>query len=97
MKCIIFLCTATGDEDGTAEDTIQFSLKVKCTMNSNVSKVVTDRDELYLDHKGSNNLFIYYYLFIVRFPMGLVFLFITFFLHFFLSCTSSLSISSSAI
>ena len=35
--------------------------------------------------------------FIIRFPMGLDFLFITFCLHFFLSWMSSLSISSSAI
>ena len=38
-----------------------------------------------------------FYLFIVRFPIGLDFLFMTFLLHFFLSLTSSLSISSSAI
>ena len=42
---------------------------------------------------------IIYYRFIVRFPIGLDFFFITFtfLLHFFLSWTSSLSISSSAI
>ena len=39
----------------------------------------------------------YYYRFIVRFQMGLDFLFITFLLHFFLAWTDSLSISSSAI
>ena len=39
----------------------------------------------------------YYYRFIVRFPIGLDFLFITFPLHLFLSWTSSLSISSSAM
>ena len=38
-----------------------------------------------------------YYRFIVRFPIGLDFLFTTFLLHFLLSWTSSLSISSSAI
>ena len=38
-----------------------------------------------------------YYRFIVHFPIGLDFLFITFLLHFFRSWTSSLSISSSAI
>ena len=38
-----------------------------------------------------------YYRFIVHFPMGLEFLFITFLLHLLLSWTSSLSISSSAI
>ena len=37
----------------------------------------------------------YYYRFIVRFPIGLDFLFITFRLHVFLSLTSSMSISSS--
>ena len=36
-----------------------------------------------------------YYRFIVRFPIGLDFLFITYFLHFFLSWRSSLSISTS--
>ena len=40
---------------------------------------------------------IIYYRFIVRVPIGLDFLFITFFLHFFQSWTSSLSISSSAM
>ena len=39
----------------------------------------------------------YYYQVIFRFPIGLDFLFITFFLHFFLAWTSSLSISSFAI
>ena len=39
----------------------------------------------------------YYYRFIVRFPIGLDFHFLTFFFHFFLSWISSLSISSSAI
>ena len=42
-------------------------------------------------------VYIIYYRFIVRFPIGLYFLFITFFLYFFLSWTSSLSISSFAI
>ena len=40
---------------------------------------------------------IYIFSLIVRFPIGFDFLFITYFLHFFLSWTSSLSISSSAI
>ena len=35
--------------------------------------------------------YVYYYRFIVHFPIGLDFLFITFSLHFFLSWTSSLS------
>ena len=38
-----------------------------------------------------------YYWFIVRYPIGLDFLFITFLLHLFLSWTSSLSISTSII
>ena len=42
------------------------------------------------------NIYIYYR-FIVRFPIGLDFLFTTFLLHFLLSWTSSLSISSSVI
>ena len=41
--------------------------------------------------------FVYYYRFIVRFPIRLDLLFITFFLHFFLLWTSSLPISCSAI
>ena len=40
---------------------------------------------------------LYYYRFIVSFPIGLDFLFITLILHFLLSSTFSLSISSSAI
>ena len=40
---------------------------------------------------------IIYYRFIVRFPIGLDFLFVTFLLHLLISWTSSLSISSSAI
>ena len=48
---------------------------------------------------GNANLIVYYiyYRFIVRFPIGVDFLFMTFLPHFFLSWTSSLSISSSAI
>ena len=42
-------------------------------------------------------LIYYYYRFIVRFPIGFHFLFIAFFLHFSLSWSSSLSISSSAM
>ena len=42
-------------------------------------------------------VFIIYYRFIVRFPIEMNFLFTTFHLHFFLSWTSSLLISSSAI
>lgn len=39
-----------GDGEGTAEDTIEFQLKVKCTRNPGV-KESTDPDELYKDHK----------------------------------------------
>ena len=42
-------------------------------------------------------IYIIYYRFIVRFPIRLDFLFITFLLHLFMSWTSSLSISSYAI
>ena len=48
-------------------------------------------------YKVLNSYYIYYYRFIVHFPIGLDFLFKTFILHFFLSWTSSLSISSTAI
>ena len=44
-----------------------------------------------------HSIIMLYYRFIVRFPIGLDFLFITFLLHFLLSWTSSLSISSLAI
>ena len=40
-----------GEAEGTAEDTIEFQLKVKCTRNPGV-KESTDPDELYKDHKG---------------------------------------------
>ena len=42
-------------------------------------------------------LLYYYYRFMVHFPIGLDFLFIIFPHHFFMPCTSSLLISSSAI
>ena len=42
-------------------------------------------------------IYIIYYRFVVRFPIGLEFLFITFLLRFLLSWTPSLSISGSAI
>ena len=62
-----------------------------------------DNTEGYGQSDGHTNYVIqkdmdsYYYRFIVRFPIGLDFLFITFLLHLFLSWTSSLSISSSTI
>ncbi|XP_033635458.1 DNA-directed RNA polymerases I and III subunit RPAC1-like [Asterias rubens] len=40
-----------GDEDGTGEDTIEFTLKVKCTRNPNAAKDATDPDELYKHSK----------------------------------------------
>ena len=49
-------------------------------------------EDLVVDGEGY-----YYYQFIVRFPIWLDFLFITFLLHFFLSWTSSLSISNATI
>lgn len=39
------------DAEGTAEDTIEFQLKVKCTRDP-TAKESTDPDELYKDHKG---------------------------------------------
>ncbi|XP_070578554.1 DNA-directed RNA polymerases I and III subunit RPAC1-like isoform X2 [Ptychodera flava] len=36
-----------GDEDGTAEDTIELQLKVKCTKDQHAAKDATDPDELY--------------------------------------------------
>lgn len=38
-----------GDDEGTAEDTIEFTLRVKCTKNPAASKDATDPDELYLN------------------------------------------------
>jgi len=37
--------------EGTAEDTLEFELKIKCTRNPAAAKDATDPDELYLDHK----------------------------------------------
>ena len=42
----------TGDNEGTAEDTLEFELKVRCRRNTSAAKDVTDPDELYLHHKG---------------------------------------------
>ncbi|XP_077999650.1 DNA-directed RNA polymerases I and III subunit RPAC1-like [Glandiceps talaboti] len=36
-----------GDEEGTAEDTLEFHLKVKCTKNPHAPKDATDPDEMY--------------------------------------------------
>ncbi|XP_066282572.1 DNA-directed RNA polymerases I and III subunit RPAC1-like isoform X2 [Branchiostoma lanceolatum] len=40
-----------GDDEGTAEDTIEFHLNVKCTRNTQAPKDSTDPDEIYKDHK----------------------------------------------
>ena len=56
---------------------------------SNGIKIRTNESPFFSNH--------IYYWFVVRFPIGLNFLFITFLLHFLLPWTSSLSISSSAI
>ncbi|XP_072172722.1 DNA-directed RNA polymerases I and III subunit RPAC1-like [Diadema setosum] len=40
-----------GDETGTAEDTLEFQLKVKCSKNPNAPKDATDPDELYKNAK----------------------------------------------
>ena len=53
MYCLSVL-VFPGDETGTAEDTIEFQLKVKCTKNPNASKDATDPDELYRNAKGSD-------------------------------------------
>ena len=37
---------------GTAEDTLEFELKVRCRRNPHAPKDASDPDELYLDHKG---------------------------------------------
>ncbi|XP_023231186.1 DNA-directed RNA polymerases I and III subunit RPAC1-like isoform X1 [Centruroides sculpturatus] len=39
-----------GDDEGTAEDTIEFHLKVKCTKNKNASKDAAIPEDLYLNH-----------------------------------------------
>ncbi len=49
----LFEYSATGDSDGTAEDTIEFSLKIKCRRNPHAAKDASNPDDLYLDHKVS--------------------------------------------
>lgn len=39
-----------GDDEGTAEDTLEFHLKVKCTKNKNASKDAAVPEELYINH-----------------------------------------------
>lgn len=43
--------TFLGDTEGTAGDTLEFQLKVKCTKCLKVADT-TDPDDLYKDHKG---------------------------------------------
>ena len=49
---------AKGDETletkGTAEDTLEFELKVRCRRNPQAPKDASDPDELYLDHNGES-------------------------------------------
>ncbi|OWF55187.1 DNA-directed RNA polymerases I and III subunit RPAC1-like [Mizuhopecten yessoensis] len=52
----LFEYRSDGDTEGTAEDTIEFQLKVKCTKNSH-AKDTTDPDELYKDHKVTTKHF----------------------------------------
>ena len=51
LQTLLYNYCFLGDAEGTAEDTIEFQLKVKCTRNPGV-KESTDPDELYRDHKG---------------------------------------------
>ncbi|XP_050406507.1 DNA-directed RNA polymerases I and III subunit RPAC1 [Patella vulgata] len=46
----LFEYRAEGDMEGTAEDTIEFQLKVKCSRNKE-AKEATAPDEMYKDHK----------------------------------------------
>ncbi|KAK3092535.1 hypothetical protein FSP39_004078 [Pinctada imbricata] len=46
----LFEFRSEDDTEGTAEDTIEFQLKVKCTKNTH-AKDTTDPDDLYKDHK----------------------------------------------
>ena len=41
-----------GDSEGTAEDTLEFELKIKCTKNPNAPKDATDPADLYRNHEG---------------------------------------------
>ena len=41
------------ESKGTAEDTLEFELKVRCRKNPHAPKDASDPDELYLDHKGN--------------------------------------------
>ena len=40
-----------GEAEGTAEDTVEFQLKVRCTRNPG-ARESTDPDDLYKDHKS---------------------------------------------
>ena len=71
-----------------------------CTLLQTDDEHGTDGNniETVISQVGALYIYIYiYYRFMVCFPIGLDFLFITFLLHFFMSWTSSLLISSSAI
>ena len=46
-------------EEPTSEDTLKFTLNIKCTKN-NVSSDVTDPDRLYKNHRGTRVILIYY-------------------------------------
>ena len=76
-----------------AKATIHTALGLVCYAMENIDEAKTHLFQRYV-HSHCEHI---YYRFIVRFPMGLGFLFITFLLHFFLSWTSSLLMSSSAI
>ncbi len=47
----LFEFRAAGDSEGTAEDTIEFALKIKCRKNPHAAKDASNADDLYLDHK----------------------------------------------
>ena len=103
------MCTFSNREDGIPSGPVaefEESSLIESMMPDSVM-VISIRNNSYPDSTKNNTivwkrgckLLLYYYRFIVRFPIGLDFLFITFtiLLHLLLSWTSSLSISSLAI
>ena len=54
--CILCIVDSKSEEglekEGTAEDTLEFELKVRCRRNPHAPKDASDPDELYLDHNG---------------------------------------------
>ena len=52
IKLYILILSFVGDSEGSAEDTIEFELKVKCKKNPHAAKDATSHDELYIDHKS---------------------------------------------